>query len=267
MEDSRRLDLSLKTLMATIFLGVAGDLLLRDAPWGIGFAIYGFVVLAVALYIHRKHPVAIAKDALVLVPLALLFTSLFAWRDSDDLKLLNGLCFALLIGALALRVRKGDIGVATLVNYPLRLIGRWVGFLADFVCLAGLEGQSKHFRKAGLGKRLAAWTRGALIAAPLLLVFAVLFASSDAVFDHFAQKAVSIDEGTVASHIFVFACCMWLVGGLLRRMGLGEEPADRIGPPEPGPRLGITEITDRARRLERPVPLVRRDPVPVPLRW
>jgi len=253
MQDSKTLELALKTLAATIFLGVAGDLLLRDVPWGIGFSIYAFVILAVGAYLFRNRSLDFGYGVLWVIPPALLFASLFAWRDSNDLKLLNGTCFALLIGVFALRARSGRVNVATLIDYPCRLLERWFGFLIDFVELLGLEGHTKEFAGLNMGKRLAAGARGVLIAAPILFVFGVLFASSDAVFDHLAQRAFSVDLGDLGSHVCVTVACVWITGGFLRRIFLfSGKPPVRVDGELQGPspavskaafHLGITEIT------------------------
>ena len=141
MRDTKQLELSLKTLFATIFLGVAGDLLLRDVPWGIGFALYTIVIAVVGAYLYRQKGAGFARGVIWLIPPALLFGSMFAWRDSSTLKLLNGSCLAMIIGILALRVRTGNMTVGTLVDYPCRLLERWLVFTADFVTLVSLEGQ------------------------------------------------------------------------------------------------------------------------------
>jgi len=243
MQDSKQLELALKTLAATIFLGVAGDLLLRDVPWGIGFSIYAFVIFAVGAYLFRSRTVSLGRGVLWVIPPALLFASLFAWRDSNDLKILNGISFSLLVGVFALRARQGQIGTATLIDYPLRLVERWACFLTDFFDLARLEGNGKLLGQMNLGKKLASWTGGALIAAPLLLVFGVLFASSDAVFSHFAMRAVSFDPAEIVSHLGVFAASVWIVGGFFRRIfhAPDSRPDSQLG--RIGPKLGITEIT------------------------
>jgi hypothetical protein len=242
MQDSKQLELSLKTLAATIFLGVAGDLLLRDVPWGIGFAIYAFVVLAVGVYLHRNNPRTFGQGVLYVIPPALLFASMFAWRDSDDLRVLNGVCFALLIGVFALRVRSGQIGTASITDYPYRLVCRWLGFLSDFTVLVRLEGRSKELGNLKFGNSVAAAARGVLIAAPLLIVFGVLFASADAVFSHFAERAFSFDVGAVCSNFIVFTICLWISGGFLRRIFLAQEDSEAIVVPPKVFKIGITEI-------------------------
>jgi len=242
MNESKQLELSLKTLCATIFLGIAGDLLLRDAPWGIGFALYAIVIAAVAAYLYRSRTSDFGKGVVWLVPPALLFASLFAWRDSNDLKLLNGICVTLVVGVLALRVRSGNVTVATLIDYPCRLAERWLCFLSDFIKLASLEGQWSKLGQASLGKKATSVVRGLLIAAPLFLVFAALFASSDAVFSKLISRTFSFDAGQSTSHVFVLIACVWIVGGFLRRVFIAKDPPQVEGPHPLGPKLGLTEI-------------------------
>ena len=242
MNDSKKLELSIKTLVATIFLGVAGDLLLRDVEWGLGMAIYGLVIAAVSAYLYRHRISDFGKGVVWLIPPALLFASLFALRDSGALKLLNTTCLFLVVGILALRVRTGNITVATLVDYPCRLLERWVYFLSDFVHLATLEGKWSTVGREGVGKNLTSVIRGLLIAAPLLAIFAALFASSDAVFKHLASQAFSLDLTELFSHLFITGICVWMVGGFLRRLFLAADVPPVHGPSKEGTKLGLTEI-------------------------
>ncbi|MDR3690286.1 MAG: DUF4173 domain-containing protein [Fimbriimonas sp.] len=243
MNDSKRLELSLKTLSATVFLGITGDLLLRDVPLGIGFSLYALAIAIVGGYLYRQKGVLFAKGVLWLVPPALLFTSLFAWRDSDTLKLLNMTCVAMMVGIVALRVRSGNLTSATIFDYPCRLVGRWIMFIADFIELLRLEGQWTGLTKTVTGTKAVSVVRGFLIATPLFIVFAALFASSDAVFNRLLSRAFSFDVGDVFSNLFVMGVCTWFVGGFFRRLFLAPNEGEMHGPSPLGPRLGLTEIS------------------------
>jgi hypothetical protein len=114
--------------------------------------------------------------------------------------------------------------------------------LTDFLQLASLEGQWARIGQENFGKKATSVVRGILIAAPLLLIFAALFASSDAVFNHLISRAFSFDVGESSSHLFVLVACIWLVGGFFRRMFLAKEEPLKEGPQPLGPKLGLTEI-------------------------
>lgn len=131
MSTEKHLEISIKTLAATILLGLLGNLLLRDAPWGIGFALYFGVIVATAVYLYRRSMMRFSTSLVWLIAPAMLFASTFAWRDSDSLKILNGVCLAMIVGLAALRRHDRSLTVGSVLDYPFRLFGRWFQFVAD----------------------------------------------------------------------------------------------------------------------------------------
>jgi hypothetical protein len=228
MESSQRLNLAIKTLAASIFLGFAGNLFLGDVPIGLGFSVYALVVLLTGAYLYRNRLEPLGRGALALVPAALLFAGLFAWRDAEALKLLNGVSLAAIVALIALKGRGGDLRVATIRDYPFRLLERWILFLGDFFVLVRLEGQWKALFGERAGAAMGGIGRGLLIAAPVVLAFGALFASADAAFGELLTRMFTWDLDALWSHVIVFALCAWLSGGFLRRIFLAVEP-----PPKP----------------------------------
>ncbi|MEZ0325438.1 MAG: DUF4153 domain-containing protein [Fimbriimonas sp.] len=220
MQNGKHLELSIKTLAATILLGLLGNLLLRDVPWGIGFTGYIFAIVGVCAYLYRGGLAPVSRSVAMLLPPILLFASTFAWRDSSSLKFLNAIALMLLIGLAVMRRHQDSLSVGTVVDYPFRLFGRWFQFVGDAVPLFNLEGRWPQLAKVGGMKQVAAVMRGLLIAIPLILLFGGLFISADAAFERLVTNSFQLDSEAIASNLVVTAACAWLVGGFLRRMFL-----------------------------------------------
>jgi hypothetical protein len=245
MQNGKHLEQSIKALAAAIVLGLLGNLLLRDVPWGIGFTLYFAAILGACAYLYRNAAAPLSRSVVVLVPPAILFASTFAWRDAGSLKFLNGVALMLIIGLAVLRRHQDHLSIGSVLDYPFRLFGRWFQFVADAVPLFNLEGRWPQLAERGNVHHVSAAMRGVLIAAPLLLLFGGLFVSADAAFERLITQSVQIDLEMVMSNLLVTAICAWMFGGFLRRMFLVVETpkvqSDLVGPPPP-PALGLIEI-------------------------
>ena len=89
MEPAQQQSLAIRTLTASLLIGGLGDLFIRDQDWGIGFVMIGWIIAGVMAYLYRYRIYSFRRDALALLPIVLLFASLYAWRDAIELKLLN----------------------------------------------------------------------------------------------------------------------------------------------------------------------------------
>lgn len=241
-ESDPQMDLAIKTLATAVVLGLVGNALLGGVEFGVGLALYVPVVILAAAYLYRYRPNALAPGVRWLIPPILLFASFFAWHDAAMLKVLNGIALVLLVGLAALRARSGGLGIGTILDYPFRLFGRWIGFVGDFVNLARLEGRWRDVGGPGWKSRLSGALRGVLIALPLLLLFGGLFMSADATFERLVDRAFSWDFGSIVTNLATIVACTWLIGGFLRRLFLAAEPPPFVGPPTAPARVGTTEV-------------------------
>lgn len=90
----------------------------------------------------------------------------------------------------------------------------------------------------GRGGRRLAVVRGAILAAPIVLVIGLLLSSADAVFASFFN--VSLDPASLASHTVLMVMGGWGMAGLLR-IGAAA-PIDTGSDPDPGRRLPIGAV-------------------------
>jgi hypothetical protein len=243
-EPASPVDLPLRTLGVAALLGIVGDLLLYPTPWGAGVPVFFALATAACAYLYRSGSQPIAPSVRWIAPAVLLFALGFAWRDAEALRGLNGLAIVLLVGLASLRRREGRFAVATVLDYPFRLLWTWFENIGDAYHLLNLEGQWPALRKRKGGQGVAATARGLLLAVPLLLIFGGLFASADASFERLLSQTFNFDLESGFYHALTTGTILLLAGGFLRRMfvAVAPPPVRPAGAPAPGSTLGITEV-------------------------
>src|SRR2546423_3636299 len=91
--------LALAVVAAAVVLGILGDMLLQETPWGLNVVVWTAVLMfAFSLFVRSKPGMQVHHGKWAAMP-ALLFAGMFAWRDSPVLK---GLDAAGLIITLAM---------------------------------------------------------------------------------------------------------------------------------------------------------------------
>ncbi|HEY0099981.1 MAG TPA: DUF4173 domain-containing protein [Pyrinomonadaceae bacterium] len=228
---SNRTKLGLNILEAALLLGVLGDALLRQTPWGINVLLWtGALVIAIYALHERwgRAELRRATEGVWLVLPILFFAAAFAWRDSATLKMLDGLALFVAFGLLAWRARGRSIRLAGFGDYALGL-----GHAAFNVLFASLplvidDVQWATVPRGGVLRHVWAVARGVVIAVPLLFLFGMLFMAADPVFEEIMQQTFQLDPGVTFSHFFLVLLFTWLVGGFLRGMMLNAEAAGEI---------------------------------------
>lgn len=167
----------------------------------------GVVAFFGAMTFLRASPVLAAFNLLVVVGLVLLIAHTYAGAPLARLSLLDYLQAAF-----------GGVGSA-------------LGGAGPFLT------QDLPPTRPGLG-RIAPVIRGLILAFIPLLVFAVLFASADAVFADYLDRLLNIDLGSIVSRIVWGALIAWAALGLMRRAVRGPK---EYGPLVTGPALGVTD--------------------------
>lgn len=198
-------------------LGLAGDLLLRATPPGLGVGVWTLACAAAAVHVRRRTGRADLSGLAPLVVLAA-FGLAFAWRDSPILQALFGSA-ALVAGAAAFVDRPARAGVTSHAAAAIAALTSAV--LGPILVLAGARSGAPRSARARWRVALV----GSLAAAPLLLVFGTLFASADPLFAKYANDlGRSLDD--VLDHGVTAIAIAWLAGGLLAGLLLARCPAD-----------------------------------------
>ena len=217
---SNRTKLGLNILEAALLLGVLGDALLRETPWGVNVFLWtGALVIAVYALNGRwgRDGLRPAEGGWLVLPIVF-FAAAFAWRASATLKLLDGLALFVSFALLGWQARGRNIRLGSLGDYALGL-----GHAAFDVMFASLplvlnDVQWATIPRHGAMRHVWAAARGLVIAVPLLFLFGALFMAADAVFEGIMRQTFQLDAGELFSHFFLMLMFTWVAGGFLRGM-------------------------------------------------
>ena len=242
----------LEILEAALLLGVLGDVLLRETPWGLNVFLWITVLAAamVALTLRRKKELWSVQT--IGLHIALVFcAAMFVWRDSIELKLLNTLAILTILAVLTLPALNLKAQVAGVFHYACA--GIWSGINAGFApfFLVFDDIKWKSIPQNGWTKHLVAVLRGLAIVAPILLIFGALFMAADAVFQGIIEKTFQINPEILLTHIFLIGLFSWLTAGYLRSSLVAVSASETK--PEIKPQiLSITEQTDEETNEAKP---------------
>ena len=250
----------LEILEAALLLGILGDVLLRETPFGLNVLLFvGALVAAMLMLTLRRRSEVLNAPTIVLHAALILFAAMFVWRDSAELKALDTLAIITILGLLTLPALKINAKLAGLVHYFFGAF--WSGINAAFAPFFLLidDIKWKTIPQNGWSKHLIAVLRGLAIAAPILLVFGALFVAADAVFQGIVEKTFNIRPAVVFGHIALTGFLAWIVAGYLRGSlieSFSTEAAESLleGKREMNPpTLSITEeIKDEAKTKTKP---------------
>ena len=242
--------LALTILLASLILGLLGDVLLRATPWGIN-AVLWIAALALSIAaITQWRAVDLTGGGRWLIGPAIIFAAGLAWRDSFTLQACNFLAVLIALALVAYRARDGRVRVAGLVDYTAALVV--AGVNACFGALSLVFGDIQWSVMAARRERsrqVVAVSTGLLLALPLLIVFGGLLASADAVFQSLIENLFNWDINQIVSHAFTIGVWSWLVAGFLRQTFLSKtlaSPASTsyfsLGAVEIGTALGALNL-------------------------
>ena len=207
----------LEILQAAVLLGVLGDVLLRQTPWGLNVLLFaGALVAAFVMLVLRRRQEFWNKQTIALNGALIFFAAMFVWRDSQELKIFDTLAILTILAILTLPVLKIKPQIAGVFHYIIGFV--WAGFsasLAPFLLVFN-DVEWKTIPQTGWSKHLISVLRGVLIAAPILLIFGALFVAADAVFQGIVEQTFNIRADIVVAHIFFTGFFSWIVAGYLR---------------------------------------------------
>ena len=219
---TQRTRLGLEIAVVGVAAGVTGDTLLRAMPWGLNVTICTTALVGAGVWLVRRHGLKPGPDAAWLAITALLLGAAFLRRDATDLATFDmlALILALSFGAASLQGERIsswyplDYVRGVVTGTAASIVGSLVLIFSDIKWLElPQDGRLRHVRGALLGT---------IIAAPLLVIFAALFASADKVFDNVLANMFAFDMESVVTHTFLFGFWGALVAGYLRWSFLGR---------------------------------------------
>jgi hypothetical protein len=225
---SERTRLGLGILLAGLLLGILGDALLRETPFGLNWALWAAAVLGGAVAVARVVDFRGPRAWPWLLGLALLFSTALVWRASPVLAALNLLSAAACAALAAGAVRAG------VVSY-VASAGTFVAGLL-FGPIAPTSDVDWDQVPRGWGAHAGAAARGFVVALPLLVVFGGLFVAADAVFEELVREALDFEDAFV--RLAVITLWAWLACGVLHQLLVRRDPVEV----QPERRLGTVEV-------------------------
>ena len=214
---NERTKTGLEIIQAAVLLGVLGDVLLRQMPWGLNILLFiAALVAAMTMLILRRRREFWSGQTIALNVALVFFAAMFIWRDSAELKAFDTLAILTILAILTLPALKIKTQLAGVFHY---IIGfAWSGLSAAFApfYLAFGDIEWKSIPQTGWSKHLIAVLRGVAIAVPILLIFGALFVAADAVFQGIVERTFNISPDVVVAHIFFIGFFTWITAGYLR---------------------------------------------------
>ncbi len=207
----------LQILQVALIIGVAGDIFLRVAPWGLGVTLFNVVFVAGMLTVlYRRAPEQLTWQTLGLFAAQVFIASMFAWRDSIELRIADGLAILTILSVLFLPKLKVSTSTAGVFHYGAGFVGSTLNAIgAPFVLLFD-DVKWGDIPRSGWRKHAFSAFRGVAIATPIILIFGGLFVAADAVYAGWVQRIFNVRPEIVFTHVLLFGVFSWLTAGYLR---------------------------------------------------
>jgi hypothetical protein len=219
---TERTRLGLEIVAVGAVSGLAGDMLLREMPWGLNVTLCTTLLVAEGVWLARRHGVKPGPDAPWLAITALLLGAAFLRRDAAVLTTFDALALVLTLALGAASLQREWISNWYPWDYVRGVVTAAAGSIFGGLLLVGSDVKWRELPQEGRLKHVRAALLGVIIATPLLLVFAALLASADPIFNNVLTNLFDFDISAVVSHtVFI---CFWgaLVAGYLRWGLLGR---------------------------------------------
>ena len=214
---NERTKTGLQILQVAMIIGVAGDIFLRVDPWGLGVTMFNVVfVVGMLTVLYRRAPEQLTWQTLGLFAAQLFFAAMFAWRDSIELRLADGVAILTILSVLFLPKLKVSTSTAGVFHYGAGFVGSAFNAIgAPFVLLFD-DVKWGDIPRSGWRKHAFSAFRGVAIATPLILIFGGLFVAADAVYAGWVQRIFNVRPEIVFTHVLLFGVFSWLSAGYLR---------------------------------------------------
>src|SRR5438445_7059323 len=100
---NNRTKTGLEILQVAVVLGVLGDILLRAMPWGLNVGLFNAAFAGgMIMLIRRRRPEFLTWQTLSLFGALVFFASMFAFRDSIQLRIADTIAILTILAALFL---------------------------------------------------------------------------------------------------------------------------------------------------------------------
>jgi hypothetical protein len=214
---NERTKTGLEIASAAVLMGLLGNVLLRQTPWGLNAFLFVTAFVAALLMLARKRrPEFLTANTLALTGAIVFFASMFLIRDSEQLLVFDTLAILVLMGVLLLANFDVKANIAGTFHYAAGFV--WSGLTSLFgpFLLLGADIEWKAMPGNKISRTAFAILRGLAVALPLLLIFGGLFMAADAVFEGLVNRALNFEVDVVVSHLVLTSLFAWLTAGYFR---------------------------------------------------
>jgi hypothetical protein len=215
----------IEILQVALVIGLLGNILLRQMPWGLNVFLFNLVFVGGAVFVlMRRKPEYLTHQIWALLGAQLFFAAMFVWRASEELHFADSV--AIVAAMSVVIVPKLGIAprVAGVLHYGVGFI--WSSLNAAFgsIPLLTMDIDWKTGDRSAFIRNAVAVLRGVLIVAPFMLIFGALFVAADAAFEGLVNRVFDFNIDTALSHIFITVVFAWASAGYLRAITLGKVP-------------------------------------------
>ncbi|MDQ3282243.1 MAG: DUF4173 domain-containing protein [Acidobacteriota bacterium] len=214
---------ALRIALSALILGVLGDALLRYIPFGMNAVLWTAAFIGAAFYTSRRH----GEEERPLPPISV-FAAVCAaiaafglvWRDSEMLNVVDVLLLLIFLPMLALGARGVRVHAAGLAELAGAHLYTCLQAVAGVPQLLGLDLSWQRAPRGGGVRNATVFARGAVLAAPPLLLFGSLLSSADDNFARIMREVFVFDFGELVLHVIATTIIAAICAGFLRSFAL-----------------------------------------------
>src|SRR5688572_33462474 len=128
---NERTKTGLEILQAAALMGLLGNLLLRQTPWGLNAFLFVTVfVAALLMLMRRRRPELLTLNTVALTGAMVFFASMFLIRDSIELRVYDTFAILVIMGIILLVNFEIKANIAGAFHYAVGFI--WSGLTSLF---------------------------------------------------------------------------------------------------------------------------------------
>ncbi|MEO5859667.1 MAG: DUF4153 domain-containing protein [Pyrinomonadaceae bacterium] len=207
----------LEILGTAAVVGVLGNVLLRETPWGLNaFLFVTAFVTGLVVLIKRHRPELRTKTNVAISAAMVFFASMYLIRDAEELMVWDTFAIIILMGVMLLGNFRLKAHISGAFHYVTSVIYAGITSAIGPFLLLGSDIDWKQMPGNKLSQHTFAVLRGLAIAMPLLLIFGALFMAADAAFEGLVNRTFNFNIDTVVSHFLLTSFFAWLTAGYFR---------------------------------------------------
>ena len=116
----------LEILQVAGVLGILGDLLLRQTPWGLNVLLFNLAFAGGIFFLLRRHAAErLTGQSYALLGALVFFASMFVWRDAIELRVADTFAIIIIMGVLFLPTLKISARIGGVFQYAISVV--WAG--------------------------------------------------------------------------------------------------------------------------------------------